>query len=123
MTEPTTSRMTIDALALHMADSAGAELGPNAVMYTFFQLFKTAQIHAIDNQALLRPIQTMIDLTSSMVSREGRVSFQAKDRAIFVNSAKLKLSTDEYELANGIFDFFDRCDGVGTSSIAHDRAA
>ncbi len=118
MTEPTrstpprtqsepTQRMTIDTLALQMADAGAAEQGPNAVMYAFFQLFKTAQIHAIENQALQRPIQSMIDLTSSIVAREGRVSFQTKDRAIFVNSAKLKLSTDEYELANGIFDFFE----------------
>jgi HD-GYP domain-containing protein (c-di-GMP phosphodiesterase class II) len=102
-----TQKMTVDALAMTLGDAAQADKGPNAVMYAFFQLFKTAQIHAIDNQALQRPVQVMMEMTSAMVAREGRISFQAKDRAIFVNSTKLKLSTDEYELAGGIFDFFE----------------
>ncbi len=102
-----TQKMTVDALAMTLGDAAQADKGPNAVMYAFFQLFKTAQIHAIDNQALHRPVQVMMEMTSAMVAREGRISFQAKDRAIFVNSTKLKLSTDEYELAAGIFDFFE----------------
>ena len=102
-----TQKMTIDTLAMQLAESGAADKGPNAVMYVFFQLFKTAQIHAIDNQAVIRPVQAMVELTSAMVAREGRVSLQSKDRAIFVNATKLKLSTDEYELVTGIGDFFE----------------
>jgi len=102
-----TQKMTVDALAMQLGDGAHADKGPNAVMYAFFQLFKTAQIHAIDNQALQRPVQVMMELSAAMVAHEGRVSFQTKDRAMFINSTKLKLSTDEYELAAGIFDFFE----------------
>ena len=105
---PTASgKLSIDTLALQMAENAAGEKGPNAVMYAFFQLFKTAQIHAIDNQALIRPIQTMVEITTSIVTSEGRISFQAKDKAIFVNGTKLKLTHEEYELAQGIFEFFE----------------
>src|SRR6266849_1333924 len=110
MTDPTktqsqqpTQRVTIDDLAIRGADNALGE-GPNAVMHTWFQLFRTAQIHAIDNQALQRPIVAMVEMTNDVVPREGHVSFQAKDKSIFVNGTKLRLSTDEYELAGAVFD-------------------
>lgn len=106
MSEPP-KEVTIDALGVQLTQDGKSETGPNAMMYAFFQLFKTAQIHAMENQALRRPIQTMVDLSSALVSRDGRVSFQSKDRAVFVNSQKLKLSNEEYELADGIFDFFE----------------
>lgn len=99
--------VTIDDLALHSGDG-GRPIGPNEVMYVWFQLFRTAQIHAIDNHALQRPIDAMVDLTERMVALEGRVSLQAKDRALFVNGQKLKLSDDEYEAAFDIFDFFEQ---------------
>ncbi len=106
MSEPA-KEVSIDALGVQLTQGDPSETGPNAMMYAFFQLFKTAQIHAIENQALRRPMQTMVDLSSAMVARDGRVSFQSKDRAVFVNSQKLKLSSEEYELADGIFDFFE----------------
>ena len=120
MTDPTktqsqqpTQRVTIDDLALRGAeDVLGEGGGPNAVMHTWFQLFRTAQIHAIDNQALQRPIVAMVEMTNDVVPREGHVSFQAKDKSIFVNGAKLRLSTDEYELAGAVFDFFEER-GIG----------
>src|SRR5207245_7308523 len=81
--------------------------GPNAFMHVFFQLFKTAQIHDIDNQALQRPIQSFTRVSGEILSREGRISFQAADRALFQNSVKLRISTEEYELAYDIFEFFE----------------
>lgn len=87
----------------------------NAVLYAWFQLFKTAQIHAIDNQALHRPIEVMANLTASLAS-DRRLSFQAQDQAIFVNGTKLKLSTDEYTLAGSIFEFFEER-GMGGFTI------
>jgi HD-GYP domain-containing protein (c-di-GMP phosphodiesterase class II) len=95
-----------DALALRIAEAAAAGKGQNAIVFAFYQLFRTAQIHAIDNQALVRPIQTMFELTSQIFLRDGRVSLQTKDRAIFLNGMKLKLTTEEYEFANRIFEFF-----------------
>jgi HD-GYP domain-containing protein (c-di-GMP phosphodiesterase class II) len=122
MTDPTktqsqqpTQRVTIDDLAIRGADNALGE-GPNAVMHTWFQLFRTAQIHAIDNQALQRPIVAMVEMTNDVVPREGHVSFQAKDKSIFVNGTKLRLSTDEYELAGAVFDFFEER-GMGGFTI------
>jgi HD-GYP domain-containing protein (c-di-GMP phosphodiesterase class II) len=83
------------------------ENSPNVVMHTWFHLFRTAQIHAIDNQALQRPIAAMVEMTNTLLPREGRISFQAKDQSLFVNGAKLRLSTEEYELAHDIFGFFE----------------
>lgn len=99
-------RQSTTELALNLAGGEAAN-SLNAALYAWFHLFKTAQIHAIDNQALARPIQVMADLTASMIATDGRLSLQTKDRAVFVNSTKLKLSTDEYVLANAIFDFFE----------------
>ena len=101
-----TQRVTIDTLALQTG-AVEARDGANAVLYAFFQLFKTAQIHAIENQALLRPTQAMVELSANLVAREGRISFQAKDRSLFQNSVKLRLSSDEYDLAYDIFAFFE----------------
>src|SRR5260370_6288133 len=103
-----TQRMTIDDLSLHTSgEDIGAAQGPNVVMHTWFQLFRTAMIHAIDNQALQRPVHAMVEMTQTLVAREGQVSFQAKDKSLFVNGTKLRLSTDEYDLTREIFEFFE----------------
>jgi HD-GYP domain-containing protein (c-di-GMP phosphodiesterase class II) len=104
----TTTRVTIDDLGL-TTSAGGGDLrgGANAFLYAWFQLFKTAQIHSIENQALAKPIQNFVDSSGRIVAQEGRVSFQAKDKALFQNSVKLKLSSDEYELAYDIFQFFE----------------
>ncbi len=83
-----------------MSDALG-----NALVHAWFQLTRIAQIHAIDNQALQRPIQALADLTSSITGSESQLSFQMKDGALFVNGAKVKLSSEEYELAHNIFVF------------------
>jgi len=102
-----TQRVSIDDLGLSTAGEAAAKEAGNAFLYAWFQLFKTAQIHAIDNQALRRPVANFAELTGRTVSREGKVSFQAKDRALFLNSVKLKLSSEEFEYAYDIFEFFE----------------
>src|SRR5438552_7722255 len=107
---------SIDGLSLRLgAEEAGQNAG-NVVMQTWFQLFRTAQIHAVDNQALQRPISAMVDLTNTMVPKEGRVALQAKDKALFVNGSKLRLSSDEYELARDVFTFFEER-GIGGFAI------
>src|SRR5438128_902752 len=107
---------SIDGLSLRLgAEEAGQNAG-NVVMQTWFQLFRTAQIHAVDNQALQRPIAAMVDLTNTMVPKEGRVALQAKDKALFVNGSKLRLSSDEYELARDVFTFFEER-GIGGFAI------
>jgi HD-GYP domain-containing protein (c-di-GMP phosphodiesterase class II) len=112
-----TRRVNIDDLSLRAGgEDAGAVRGSNIVMQTWFQLFRTAQIHAIDNQALQRPIAAMVEMTQTLVPREGRISFQAKDKSLFVNGTKLRLSSDEYELAHEIFEFFEER-GIGGFSI------
>ncbi len=117
MSQQPTQRVTIDDLSLRSGgEEAAGEGGPNAVMQAWFQLFRTAQIHAIDNQALQRPVAAMVEMTNSVVPKEGRVSFQAKDKALFVNGTKLRLSTDEYELAREIFAFFEER-GIGGFTI------
>ena len=58
----------------------------------------------------------MVEMTNDLVPKEGRVALQAKDRALFVNGNKLRLSTDEYELAREIFTFFEER-GIGGFAI------
>ncbi len=113
-TSETVEKVTIDALNLRAAAGSdeSKENGPNAVMYVWFQLFKTAQIHAIDNQALLRPIQAMVNLSVVHVAREGRLSLQAKDGELFVNGLKLRLTPDERDIAADAIDFF-KARGMG----------
>ena len=115
MTDPT-KQFSIDGLSLNLdAEDQGAGSG-NIVMQMWFQLFRTAQIHAIDNQALQRPIAAMADMTNTLVPREGRIAFQAKDKALFVNGSKLRLTSDEYELAREVFTFFEER-GIGGFAI------
>ncbi len=97
-----------------MSDSAGG--GPNAVMHAWFQLFRTAQIHAIDNQALQRPIVTMVEMTRAIVPKEGRVSLQSKDKDLLVNGTKLRLSNEEQALAREVVAFFEER-GIGGFTI------
>jgi HD-GYP domain-containing protein (c-di-GMP phosphodiesterase class II) len=95
-----------------MAIDFGRADSGKAVLHAFFQLFKTAQIHAPENQALARPIETMVALSAELTASDGRLSLQAKDRAIFVNGSKVKVNTDEFAFAEEIFKFFhDR--GIG----------
>jgi HD-GYP domain-containing protein (c-di-GMP phosphodiesterase class II) len=115
MTDPT-KQFSIDGLSLKLgAEEQGASSG-NIVMQTWFHLFRTAQIHAIDNQALQRPIAAMAEMTNTLVPQEGRIAFQAKDKALFVNGSKLRLTSDEYELAREVFTFFEER-GIGGFAI------
>ncbi len=111
-----TRRLTIDELGLAAALETGSALGANALLYAFFQLFKTAQIHALDNQALQRPILNFITNVDSILAQEGRVSFQMKDRAVFINSVKLKLTSEEYEIGSDTGDFL-AARGIGGFTI------
>jgi HD-GYP domain-containing protein (c-di-GMP phosphodiesterase class II) len=116
-TQQPAQRVSIDDLSLRAGgEDAAAQRGPNAVMHIWFQLFRTAQIHAIDNQALQRPIATMVEMTSTLAPKEGRIVFQAKDNSLFVNGSKLRLSADEYVLAREIFTFFEER-GIGGFTI------
>jgi HD-GYP domain-containing protein (c-di-GMP phosphodiesterase class II) len=107
--EEPSQRLTIDELGLTAeVDGQDTDLGPKGFVFVWFQLFRTAQIHAIDNQALQRPVQNFIDSVSHILSTDGSLSFQSKDGTLFLNSVKLALSTDEYnEAAEPIFDFFE----------------
>jgi hypothetical protein len=87
-----------------------------AFFQAWFQLFKTAQIHAAGNQALRRPIERFATIAGRIIAAEGSLSLQAKDRTLFVNSMKLHLTTEEYALAGDVFDFFDQR-GMGGFSI------
>jgi len=110
-------QFTIDGLSLRLGqDEAGQQSSGNIVMHTWFQLFRTAQIHAIDNQALQRPVAAMVEMTNTLVPKEGRVALQAKDNALFVNGNKLRLTAEEYELAKEIFSFFEER-GIGGFAI------
>src|SRR5437588_3184080 len=115
MTDPT-NQFSIDGLSLKLGADEQGQSPANIVMQTWFQLFRTAQIHAIDNQALQRPIAAMADMTNELVPREGRIAFQAKDKALFVNGSKLRLTSDEYELAREVFTFFEER-GIGGFAI------
>jgi HD-GYP domain-containing protein (c-di-GMP phosphodiesterase class II) len=105
VSEPTEKRPTLSQ-PLPAADADIFSKGPNAILFAFYQLFKTAQMHAIDNQALIRPIQTMFELSTAVFKRDGRVSLQMGDRVLFLNGTRLKVSTEEYEFANRVFEFF-----------------
>ena len=106
---------TIDWLGLQ-GDDGSAQTGPNLVLHHWFQLFRTAQIHTLDNEALQRPIAAMAELTATMIPRDGPISFQAKDRSLFVNATKLHLSSEEFELAKQVFEFFEER-GIGGFEI------
>jgi len=111
--EPVKAAVTIDDVT---ARGPAGDAPANAVMQVWFQLFRTASIHAIDNQALQRPVEAMAEMTRALVPREGRVSLQAKDNALFVNGTKLRMSGDEWKLARDIFEFFDQR-GIGGFTI------
>ncbi|MFQ5789010.1 MAG: HD-GYP domain-containing protein [Acidobacteriota bacterium] len=117
--EPSCS-LTIDELGLtSTVELEGKELGSKDFLFAWFQLFRTAQIHAIGNDALRRSVENFIAVSSGFLSREGAVSLQAKDGILFLNSAKLTLTSDEYHgTAEPLFDFFaDR--GIGGFVVEH----
>lgn len=113
-TTPTPGGSTAGALRslsiedLHQTTSLREEAleGPNAFLYALFQVLKTASIHAPQNEALRRPVHRMAALTARTTSTDGRLSFQVQDGACFINSTKLKLSSEEYRLAEDLFAFF-----------------
>jgi len=106
--EKPTQRISIDELELTVGGEAdSAREGANAFLHAWFQLFKTAKIHDIDNQALFRPIQNFVEVVAHTVAAEGRISFQAKDGALFLNSVKLRVSSEEFEVVYDTCEFFE----------------
>ena len=83
----------------------------NAFVQAWFQLIRIAQLHAVDNQALQRPIQTVADITATT-----HIAFQMKDGSPFVNGVRVKLSNEEYEIAHTIFTFLKER-GIGGFTI------
>jgi HD-GYP domain-containing protein (c-di-GMP phosphodiesterase class II) len=110
-------RLTIDELGLTGAVESDEDIGPKGFLFAWFQLFRTAQIHAIDNEAVRRPVRNFIDRIARLLETDGSVSLQAKDGTLFLNSVKMALSTDEYyEAAEPTFEFFAER-GMGGFSI------
>lgn len=105
-----------DEVTIHLAEDRFAEEGPNAPMYAWFQLFKTAQIHAITNQAMERPLAAMVHTTESLLDTDGKFALQTHDGAVFVNGIKLKLGGDELDFADDVIEFFDHR-GLGGFTI------
>lgn len=115
LTEQPTLRVTLEDLSLRATEGEPASPG-HAFFVAWFQLFRTAQIHAVDNQATQRAIQRFAEAAERVVGREGYVSFQARDRTLFVNQVKLKLTSEEYALAADVFELFHQR-GMGGFSI------
>jgi HD-GYP domain-containing protein (c-di-GMP phosphodiesterase class II) len=107
--EEPSRRISIDDFGLTAAVEPEKQTeAPREFLFAWFQLFRTAQIHAIDNKALARPLEKFVDVSSSIISSEDSISFQAKEGALFVNSVKPSLSSEEYyEAAEPIFKFFE----------------
>jgi HD-GYP domain-containing protein (c-di-GMP phosphodiesterase class II) len=82
--------------------------GPGAFFYAWFQLFRTAQIHALDNQAMRPPVRRFTDLMNHMVRQEGHASLQTRDGAVFFNSVKVRLGAEELHLSDDLFELFQR---------------
>ncbi|HEV8629022.1 MAG TPA: HD domain-containing phosphohydrolase [Thermoanaerobaculia bacterium] len=105
-----TLRGTLEELGLR-----GGEGTPDlahSLFSAWFQLFRTAQIHAVDNQATQRAVARFVAAANRVVTREGYASFQARDQLLFLNQVKVKLTTEEFELASEVFAFF-RDRGMG----------
>ena len=109
-----TLRVTLAELSLGAVD--GAEGPGHAFFVAWFQLFRTAQIHAVENQATQRAIARFVAAAERVVAREGYASFQGRDRMLFLNQVKLKLTSEEYALAGDLFDFLHQR-GMGGFSI------
>ncbi|HEY6843696.1 MAG TPA: hypothetical protein VI391_05965, partial [Thermoanaerobaculia bacterium] len=73
MTDPT-KPFSIEGLSLRLGEEEAASSQGNQVMQLWFQLFRTAQIHQLDNQALQRPIAAWVEMTNTLVPKEGRVA-------------------------------------------------
>ena len=106
-------RFTIEDLALTVPAPETGEVSARHFFAAWFQLFRTAQIHAIDNQALRRAMGRFVEVANALLEREGQLSFQAKNRALFLNRVKLRLSSDDFALADDVFAFFEARDMGG----------
>jgi HD-GYP domain-containing protein (c-di-GMP phosphodiesterase class II) len=115
LSEPTALRVTLDDLSLRSTEGEIVSPG-HAFFVAWFQLFRTAQIHAVDNQATQRAIARFVETAERVVAREGYASFQARDRMLFLNQVKLKLTNDEFALASDVFELF-RQRGMGGFAI------
>ena len=99
--EGTTRRLTLHDLGLESTEilDRKGEVGPIDLLTSWFQLFRTAQIHSLDNRALDRPMVRFRDVIQALVTREGSISFQTKEGTFFVNGVKLRLSSDLFDLS------------------------
>ncbi|HUP48335.1 MAG TPA: HD domain-containing phosphohydrolase [Thermoanaerobaculia bacterium] len=76
----------------------------NTFVQAWFQLIRIAQLHAIDNDALQRPIRNLVDITAA-AGAESQLSLQMKEGALLLNGARIRLSNEEYELVHTIATF------------------
>jgi HD-GYP domain-containing protein (c-di-GMP phosphodiesterase class II) len=104
--EEATLRTSLEDLALGTAAGREEESPAHQLFGAWFQLFRTAQIHAVDNQATHRAMRRFASAVGRVVSKEGHASLQARDQTLFVNQVKLKLTSEEYQLAADVFSFF-----------------
>ena len=103
-----TLRFTVEQLARVTSPAPDQRaLSPVGILHAWFQLFQNARMHNLDNQALQRPIRNFSETVKGALEREGRLSFQMKDGGLFVNGARVKLSSEEYEIAQKTEEFLD----------------
>ena len=114
--EEPTLRTSLEDLALGTATEGTAHGIAHPLFTAWFQLFRTAQIHAIDNQATQRAIHRYAAAVGRVVAKEGYASLQARDQTLFLNQVKLRLSSEDYELAGDVFAFFNER-GMGGFSV------
>ncbi|MFC1852279.1 HD-GYP domain-containing protein [candidate division CSSED10-310 bacterium] len=72
-----------------------------------FRTLKTALIHDLNNQAMVRLIQIFVHMVNDMIREEGAIALQQSDKKIFINKSSIQASGTSYATLRELVDVLD----------------
>lgn len=67
-----------------------------SVVNQLFMLIRTIQIHDLDNAALVKPLENLLNTINTVVAMDGSLGLSILENQVFINEHKLKMDTASY---------------------------
>jgi len=81
-----------------------------------FMLVRTMQIHDLENKALVKPLENLLQTINTTIAMEGSLNISFLENQVFLNSAKLKMDIASYGNVEYLNDHLNKLD-IGSITI------
>ena len=87
-----------------------------SVVNQLFMLVRTMQIHDLENQALVKPLENLMQTINTLIAMEGSLSIGMVENQVFVNGVKIKMDIGSYQNVEFLANHLAKLD-IGSITI------